>query len=69
MASGLLAHAAGSFSDIATIFEAIAAAAGKGTLANRLAGVGMGICEDRDGDFTTYHEDYAEHIQRYSLSF
>ncbi|MFM0243315.1 hypothetical protein, partial [Paraburkholderia phytofirmans] len=59
MASGLFAHAAGAFSDIATIFEAIAEAAGKGSLANRLACVGMSICEDRDSDFTEWHEDYS----------
>jgi hypothetical protein len=68
MASGLFAYAAGSFSDIATLFEAIAAAAEKGTLANRLACVGMSICEDRDSDFTEYHEDFGAHFECYSAA-
>lgn len=67
-ASGLLAHAAQSFSDMSAVFEAIIAAAPTGSLIGRLAQLGINNCESRDCDFTGYTDDYNAHAERYSVA-
>ncbi|CAE6818184.1 hypothetical protein R75461_05974 [Paraburkholderia nemoris] len=66
MAAGLFASAAQSFSDLSAVFEAIRAAAPAGSLAARLAQLGINNCETGDSDFTEYSTDFSAHTESYS---
>lgn len=64
-ASGLLAHAAQSFTDVCAIFEAIKAAVECGSLISRLATLGIDLTESLDSDFTGYRDDYNAYTEGY----
>jgi hypothetical protein len=68
MAVGQFASAAASFVDTASIFEAIAAAAPRGSLMSRLANLGIGVCEQRECDFTEQQTAYEAHVERFDAT-
>ena len=65
-ASGLLASAAGAFSDLGAILESIQAALPKGSLPSRLAQAGINMCEGLESDFTNYSLDFCKDTEQYS---
>ena len=65
LATSQFASAAASFVDTGAIFEAISASAPSGSLVNRLANLGMGLCEARESDFTEQQIAYEAHIERF----
>jgi hypothetical protein len=65
LAAGHFASAAVSFVDTAAVFEAIAAAAPKGSLMLRLANLGQSLCEQRESDFTEQQTAYEAHVDRF----
>jgi len=66
---GQFASAAASFADVATIFEAIAAAAPTHSLTSRLANLGITLCERHECDFAEQQITYEAHLDRYDLAF
>lgn len=68
LSAGLLAHAEQSFIDIGAIFDAIVAAAPKGSLISRLAQLGGNLTSTLECDFEEYSGNYMAHVERYSAA-
>jgi hypothetical protein len=68
LSAGLLGHAEQSFIDIGAIFDAIVAAAPKGSLMSRLAQLGTNLTATLECDFEEYSDHYLAHAERYSAS-
>jgi hypothetical protein len=66
--AGLLGSAEQSFVDVGSIFEAIAAASPKGSLASRLARLGINFTASLECDYEEYTHRYASNAERYSAS-
>jgi hypothetical protein len=68
LSAGLLASAEQSFVDIGAIFDAIVAAAPKGSLMSRLAQLGVNLSSNLECDFEEYSGTYMAHVERYSAA-
>jgi hypothetical protein len=66
--TGLLASAAQSFADLSALFEAIGAASGAGSLANRLAQAGLNMAESLNCDFDRYSTEFGADVERFSVA-